>query len=362
MKTIDTIKRTNALAAIVCALFYLVASNASYADSVRFVAQEKSGEFVERTRECEFVSCSREGIELKYQTKGQEKTQKLTPDQVLAFQFSDEPLELSTARVEVEVGNYEEALEKLDAIDPTETESTREAVRWEVAWLKAFSAAKLASSDAAKIEDGVKALTTFIKETPESYRYYDACELLGDLGVTSRKLEIANRFYAKLEDSRSAPLQARGKVGRAKVAFLSNDLEQAETLFGEVADSDSLDVRFESLSVQTTAKIGLARTLTKREKFDDAQKSLEVLLDATSNAATLQQASIYDALGELYAASGRAEEAIVAYLHIDLLYPNARVERVKALKALVGLWRQVGREDRAIETETILRERFNVQE
>jgi len=362
MKTTDTIKRTTALTLLVSAFFCFVASNAARADSVRFVVQEKSGEFAERTLECEFVAFSREGIEFKYQVKGQEKTQTLSPDQVLALQFLDEPLELSTARVEIEVGNYEEALEKIAAIEPTELESSRDFVRWEIAWLKAFSSAKLALSDAAKIAIAVKELSSFIKEAPESCRYYDACALLGDTSVLSGKLDVAGKFYAKLEESRSAPIRSRGKVGRATVALLSNDLDQAETLFSEVVDSDELDAKFEALSVRTTAKIGLARTLTKREKFDEAQKTLEDLLDATPNGATLQQASIYDALGEVYVASNRPEEAIVAYLHIDLLYPTARAERVKALKALVGLWRQVGREDRAIETETILRERFNVEQ
>ncbi len=362
MKKIDTIQRATVLAALASAFFCFAASNGARADSVRFVAQEKSGEFAERSLDCEFVSCSREGIEFTYLTKGQKKSQNLTPDQVLALQFLDEPLELSTARVEFEVGNFEEALEKIDAIEPTELESARDFVRWEIAWLKASSRAKLALTDAAPVEDAVKELTAFIKEAPESYRYYDACALLGDLVVKSGKLSDAGKFYAKLEESKSDSLRARGKAGRANVAFLSNDLEQAESLFAEVADSTTNDSKFEALSVQTTAKIGLARVLAKREKYEEARKTLEDLLASTPNSATLQQASIYGALGEVCADSGATEEAIVAYLHVDLLYPTARAERVKALQALVGLWRQVGREDRAIETETILRERFNVEE
>ena len=153
MKKIDTIQRATVLAALASAFFCFAASNGARADSVRFVAQEKSGEFAERSLDCEFVSCSREGIEFTYLTKGQKKSQNLTSDQVLALQFLDEPLELSTARVEFEVGNFEEALEKIDAIEPTELESARDFVRWEIAWLKASSRAKLALTGAAPVEN-----------------------------------------------------------------------------------------------------------------------------------------------------------------------------------------------------------------
>ncbi|MBQ2555218.1 MAG: hypothetical protein II561_01585, partial [Thermoguttaceae bacterium] len=90
------------------------------------------------------------------------------------------------------------------------------------------------------------------------------------------------------------------------------------------------------------------------------QEDLNALLDATPNSATRRQAIIYNAFGDVYAAAKKPEEAIVAYLHVDLLYPAARGERVKALKALVGLWREIGRTDRAVETKRLLRDRFNV--
>ncbi|MBQ5365955.1 MAG: tetratricopeptide repeat protein, partial [Thermoguttaceae bacterium] len=199
-----------------------------------------------------------------------------------------------------------------------------------------------------------------VEAYPDHYRFYDGNALLADAAAALGRVPAAEKYYTALAGAKSASYQARGKVGLANLALDANELDKAKSLFSEVADMAELDGQLAGFDARAAAQIGLARVLSKQGDLDGALASLNALLDATPNSATRRQAIIYNAFGDVYAAAKKPEEAIVAYLHVDLLYPAARGERVKALKALVGLWREIGRTDRAVETKRLLRDRFNV--
>ena len=150
-------------------------------------------------------------------------------------------------------------------------------------------------------------------------------------------------------------MKARGKLGLGRLALAADDLEKAKTYFQEVVDMDAFDVE------KSEARIGLARATSKEGDHAEALALLNALLAETPDDATLRHARIYNAIGDVSVAADRLQEAAIAYLHVDLLYPQARTERVAALKALVGVWKELGREDRAIETDRRLRDRFHVQ-
>lgn len=362
-------RRVALAASVVCALCASFgtadAARAADDDLVRFVQRDKNtGEYDEGTRSGTIESASKDGIKFRYKTKsGEEKTYDLSTAQIVWAQYGEEPLELAAARVESEVGNYAEALEKIDAIEKDDVRS--DLVALEIEWARCFATMKLAQADPGENNVNLNAAVTMMKKFADAasdfYRYYDANALLGDAAIALGSLKAAEKYYAILENAEAESIKARGQVGLAQIALDSQDYEKARELFSAVAENEALDGMLDGLDARTCAKIGLSRALAAQEKIGEAIAGLTELLGATPNSATRQQALVYNALGDVYAAAERNEEAIVAYLHVDLLYPAARNERVKALKALAGLWERVGRTDRAAETKTILKERFNVE-
>ena len=177
-----------------------------------------------------------------------------------------------------------------------------------------------------------------------------------------RAINYCDRGVISLDEGYTVPEDPdKGQISYPLICSWEKCLGEQNNLTVTTAeDMDALDAQLEGLGARTTAKIGLADALARQKDYDGALKTLEGLLAATPNGATMQQAVVYNALGRVYADAGRAEEAVVAYLHVDLLYPAARAERVKALKALVPLWEKLGRRDRARETRQLLQERFNV--
>ena len=352
-----------ALSLMCCAAFYalwLAAPRQTFgADGqVRYVQRDKeTGEYEEGTRSVSVSAMTADGVAVEYELKGEKKSAVLPAEQILWLQYDDEPLSLSAARVEIQVGNYEDALEKLGAI---EEEIKEPAIQQELEWNRAYAAIQSALADSGKLESAAAVMKTFVEAYPDHYRFYEGNALLADAAAALGRAPAAEKYYTALAGAKSASYQARGKVGLANLALDANELDKAKSLFSEVADMAELDGQLAGFDARAAAQIGLARVLSKQGDLDGALASLNALLDATPNSATRRQAIIYNALGDVYAAAKKPEEAIVAYLHVDLLYPAARGERVKALKALVGLWREIGRTDRAVETKRLLRDRFNV--
>ena len=352
-----------ALSLMCCAAFYAIwlaapRQTSGAENMIRYVQRDKeTGEYEEKTVAVDAIKTTADVVSVEYGPTGEKKNVNLRAEQVVWLQYEDEPINLSAARVEIQVGNYEDALEKLGAI---EEEIKEPAIQQELEWNRAYAALQSALADSGKLESAAAVMKTFVEAYPDHYRFYEGNALLADAAAALGRAPAAEKYYTALAGAKSASYQARGKVGLANLALDANELDKAKSLFSEVADMAELDGQLAGFDARAAAQIGLARVLSKQGDLDGALASLNALLDATPNSATRRQAIIYNALGDVYAAAKKPEEAIVAYLHVDLLYPAARGERVKALKALVGLWREIGRTDRAVETKRLLRDRFNV--
>ena len=346
---VRNVARFAAASACVATAFFVAASS-NAADVVRYLVKTDTGAYEERSAEGTITAVSPDGVSLDAQGKNAPDANPIPTERVVWLQFQDAPMNLAAARVETEIGAWEEALEKLDDIGADDLDREKyPTIAAEVDWYRAYAALQLALTDAGSFKDGGSAMAKFVKEHSDSYRYYEAQQALGAAyyAMSERQtkkeskqdfLKRARDSYAVLENAASEEIQARGKLGLAKVAF----------------DLSEFDVE------SSEAKAGLARTSARQGDVDEAVRILNELLEETPNDATLRQARIYNALGDVYADANRPYDAVLAYLHVDLLYPAARTERVAALKALVGQWRKLDREDRAQETIERLRDRFHV--
>ncbi|MDO5310207.1 MAG: hypothetical protein Q4G03_12055 [Planctomycetia bacterium] len=354
------IRRISALTLTLALALSCVCVQAASTDVVRYVQRDASGEFVPISIEGAvlFEQCDCDKIVVQTRTQDGTDTITIPSENVLWIQFDSAPMEMGTARVEIEVGNYAEALEKLDDIDEKNLETM---VAQELEWYRAYAKTELARAKAGKIADGGRAFDAFVKKNQNHYRYYDALYYLGDTLMAVNQPKLASAKFEQLAQAQSPNYRARGDLGLARLAILEQDDEKARQLLEPLVADETLDEKLEGLDVRVAAQIELATVFANQNDVEQALQTLRDALNSTANTAVLQQARIYLALGRIAANAERDEEAILAYLHVDLLYPTARAERVAALQALVPLWRKVGREERARETSERLRTRFNVK-
>lgn len=342
-----------ALLAAVCAV-----PAAARADAVRVLAPAADGAPEETTFEGKIASVSADEIVL--DVDGQKRT--LAAASVLGTQYDDEPIVLAAVRADLELGKYEDALAKLAEIPAADVRSARAEVAAEIESLRALATGRLALAGSEKLATGGRAVLAFVQKSPTHWRHYEAVELLGELLAKTGKPTEAEERFAALEKAASPTVRARGKIARGTLALAdAARLADAEKLFADaLAELDAADANApETNAARVLAQIGAARVLAGQKRFDDAEKTLETAIAATPRDAIATNAAIYVAQGEIRVAAGRPRDAIVSYVRVELLYPSARARRVEALKALVPLWTQTGRPDRAADARRTL-ERFNV--
>jgi predicted negative regulator of RcsB-dependent stress response len=283
------------------------------------------------------------------------KKQEVAANIIRSTIFEGEPSQLNTARNDVEDSKMSEALEALAKID---VKALNPDMKADYDYFSAAAKAGLCLAGSGSADDAAKALTDFIKNQKNSYHYYDVCELYGDVMVAQGKFELAKKSYEVLAKAPWAEysLKATASLGSAEVA--EGKIEDARKHFDSVVKSENKDEAMER--VKNIAKVGLAQCLAGEKKYDEAVKELERIGQESVAEDAEFQALVFNALGAAYEKAGKAKEAVLAYLHTDILFSSARTEHIKALQALSRLWKTNQRADRSEDIDKRLKELYNV--
>jgi len=146
------------------------------------------------------------------------KDETLKPFEVESIRFGDEPAKSVSIRTQISNGGYENALNVLEQIDPGTLE--RAETKQEMQYLKAYCNAQLALGGGVDLAAAGKQMVDFLKANPDSYHFYAANELVGDMLVAAGKYEKAAEYYKELADSSEDEYKMRAGValGRARVS------------------------------------------------------------------------------------------------------------------------------------------------
>jgi tetratricopeptide (TPR) repeat protein len=109
---------------------------------------------------------------------------------------------------------------------------------------------------------------------------------------------------------------------------------------------------------RTWANLGRASVLAASQKTDEAIRIVENIILNASPENEILQARAYNVLGTAYRQANRTNEALLAFLHVDLLYPTVMDAHAEALGNLVELWGQVHRAERAQRAKKTLEEQY----
>ncbi len=95
------------------------------------------------------------------------------------------------------------------------------------------------------------------------------------------------------------------------------------------------------------ALLAKAESLAGLKKFSEAETLLHEVIEANPPEDALAQAPAYNTLGDCLKAANRPKDALLAYLHTDLLYSKDKVEHPRALYNIVEIFRQLKQDGRA---------------
>jgi tetratricopeptide (TPR) repeat protein len=270
--------------------------------------------------------------------------------------YDGEPPELKLARSEVSNANYEGALKSLDKVDAAKI--SRAEIKQDLQFYKAFSLARMALAGTGKVGDAGSLMRTFVKENPSSYHYLPAAELLGDLFAAIGKPELAYEQYSAVERAPWPEYKMRGGVAKGRILLQQQKYPEALAAFDAVLKLAG-DEKGPAAAQRLAAQLGKANCLAATGQADTAIGLVQEVIDKADSDDVDINARAYLTLGNCYRQKeGAVKDALLAYLHVDLLYPGNREAHAEALANLARIWNELGKPERALQATQLLKDRY----
>jgi tetratricopeptide (TPR) repeat protein len=274
-------------------------------------------------------------------------------NEIEVIYYEGEPPDLKTAKTHILNGRYAEALTVLNKIEkmPDRQETVQD-----IEFYKALCSAKLAMAGSMKIVDAGRMMKAFADANTKSYHYFDASEVVGDLLMAVGSYAPAAEYFSRLDAAPWPEYRMRAGVAVGRVLLAQGKIEEALNAFdkvlGTTAEGDSADAQ------RLAASLGKAGALVAMKKTDEAIKTVNGFLEKADPDNAPLMARAYNILGTAERQAGHTKEALLAFLHVDVLYPNVPEAHAEALANLADLWGQVHKAERANRARKTLEERY----
>jgi len=232
----------------------------------------------------------------------------------------------------------------------------------DIEFYKAFCAAKLALAGNGKIVDAAgkpgagRLMKNFVDSHPNSYHFFEASELLGELLLAVKQYDQAREHFQRLAKAPWPDYQLRAETAEGRSLLAEGKAAEAVTVFDKVIASP---VSSELADAQRlSAMLGKARALIALNQPDRAIALAGDVLKKTSDDAVSLRAQAYNVQGTAYRRTDRPKEALFAFLHVDFFYSSAPAAHAEALANLVELWEQFFKNERANEARETLETQY----
>jgi tetratricopeptide (TPR) repeat protein len=282
---------------------------------------------------------------------------KVPVNEIVAVYYDGEPSALKSARANVQNRAWENALEAVGRIDTSKI--SRQETLQEVAFLDAFSRAKLALQGSGEVKAAGSKLIGFTRQYPNSYHFFEASEVIGDLLVALGAHGQAETYYQRLAKAPWPDYKMRAGVAIGKARLAQGKYQEAAKAFEAVL---SMSAGTPAAKQQhLAAKLGKAEVLVQT---DQSEQAATILQDIIKNAAPENidlHAGAYNTLGTAHRKAGRTKDALLAFLHVDTLFFQNGDAHARALANLAELWNAEGihQPEKAEQAKQLLLSRYS---
>lgn len=265
------------------------------------------------------------------------KSQKLPIDDIREVTFTGEPQSLKAARAAIAKGQPARALEDLKSIDPGEMEGADQLVVDELAFVRAAAIGGQAAASGDNLAAGEKALQEYVDNHPQSHHTFPMLELLSRVLTMRGKYEAAADTLGPLEKGPPA-FKVRATAARARIFYDQKKYDEALQAYNAAAtittppDDDASNVQ------KRAAQLGAARCLARQGKTSEAISLAEQQIADSESGDAEVLSRAYLVIGDACRAAGKDQEAIIAFLTVDMIHNTIPDDRAEALFNLVQLW------------------------
>jgi len=299
----------------------------------------------------EIVVASPNEIEIKDQRS--EEVKKVPIDRIREVALADEPDSLRNARGMLFRGDAASALQELTKVQEADLQGASDRVLAEMQFVKAAALARQATLTGNGLAEGEKAIRDFVSKNPKTHHFYRAAEILGDLLSKAQKFPDAATVYSALEKGPPA-LKVRAASAKANLNFAQGKFAEGLKDFENAAkvQTDPKDPASEQQKLE--ASLGTARCLARLDKGADAIALIQQVVKGADPEERDMLSKAYTVLGDAYRASGKEQDALIAFLTVDLVYNTQPESHAEALYNLTQLWDKAQNPERARQAKQAL--------
>ncbi|MBI2824688.1 MAG: tetratricopeptide repeat protein [Planctomycetia bacterium] len=278
-------------------------------------------------------------------------------NEIDAISFAAEPAEMKLVRGAIANGNYENAITTLDKI---EAESgARPEIKQDMQFYKALCRSRMALAGNGDVKDAGRHMRAFVTSAANNYHYLHAAETLADLFAAIGDFDRAIEQYAAIERAPWPDYKMRGGVAKGRVLAAQKKYPEALAAFDAVLKLAGDASTPQAGEQKLAAELGKATCLAATGDPDTAIKLVQEVIDKAGPEDKEINGRAYVTLGNCYRQKqGAAKDALLAYLHVDLLYNKNREAHAEALANLAKLWNEIGKPERAAQATQLLKEAY----
>lgn len=286
-------------------------------------------------------------------------TKTIPVNEIVSISYDREPDRLKTARNAVLNGRYEDALSLLNKMELAD--QTRPEIKQDIEFYRALCRAELALGGSGEIVAAGKQMAAFVKAHPGSYHWLKANEVLGDLYLAigpdeQTAYELAEEHYAELGKAPWPDYKMRAGVAVGRARLAQGKTAEALKSFESVLEMGATGPLAQAQRL--AAMIGKARCLIAGEKHDQAVQLARQAIASSDPERVELNARAYNTLGTALRKLGRTKEAVLAFLHVDVLYFSVPETHAEALANLAQLWQQIHKPEQADRARRMLEQRY----
>lgn len=283
-----------------------------------------------------------------------QETREIHPSEINRVTFAGQPVEMDRARNLINNGRFEDAMEELQKIS---SDVSRQEIQQEIAFQLARCAAEISlRGGSIPSPDAGRKMGEFVRNFPQSYHFYTATEYLARLLWAVGRYDLAEMEFEKLQASQWPEKILRGIFYQAQTQIQQNKPEEAIATLGRILqdpNTDDLTQQFKLL-----ARVRTAHAEAMQGKVEQGIRSIEEIIKVEDADNAQLFAHAYNSLGSIYLLNNRYNDAMIAFLHTELLFQGESDLHAEALYHLAQIWPKLDYNDRANRARMILKDQY----
>lgn len=253
--------------------------------------------------------------------------------------WDGEPVSIKQARIYESNGAFDKAIEKYKNA-ASSNKSSNPLLKTDIQFFIARIIAKQAMGDVTKQKSAIVKLEAFRKSNPTSFRFYESLTLLGELYLSNKQYDKARPVFLQIGNSPLPVHQMQAKSAEAKILLAEGKTTGALAIYNTILRMPAQKPL--QKKQHFAALLGKANCLQKSKKYTEAIKVFEEVIAKAAEDDLALKAEAWLREGDTLRLSGRTKEAVLSYLHVDLLCPLQHAMRAEALYQLSQLFETLG--------------------